>query len=210
MNEKQYILERDFYYKREITYADRFKFLGVTLLAHFLAYYYMMCFTSLTQIWVGSAFYVVFQAIGLLPIAWLIPFFLIRQYLQARIPKLFSLADEENAWRQKAFRWISLCELLRFLTGLIPLSITRFGVMTSPVTYLLYTLFYIEPLGKFDAVLRDGKAGLLDLTVFFLIYGAYFFLYDYFLVRRIQKEAARHRQYLRGCLREKEKYYDYG
>ena len=188
MNEKQYVLERDFYYKREITYADRFKFLGVTLLAHFLAYYYMMCFTSLTQIWGGSAFYVVFQAIGLLPIAWLIPFFLTRQYLRARIPKLFSLADE----------------------GLIPLSTTRFGVMTSPVTYLLYTLFYIEPLGKFDAVLRDGKAGPLDLTVFFLIYGAYFFFYDYFLVRRIQKEAARHRQYLRGCLREKEKYYDYG
>lgn len=210
MNEKQYVLERDFYYKREITYADRFKFLGVTLLAHFLAYYYMMCFTSLTQIWGGSAFYVVFQAIGLLPIAWLIPFFLTRQYLRARIPKLFSLADEENGWRQKAVRWISLCELLRFLTGLIPLSTTRFGVMTSPVTYLLYTLFYIEPLGKFDTVLRDGKAGPLDLTVFFLIYGAYFFLYDYFLVRRIQKEAARHRQYLRGCLREKEKYYDYG
>ena len=210
MNEKQYVLERDFYYKREITYADRFKFLGVTLLAHFLAYYYMMCFTSLTQIWGGSAFYVVFQAIGLLPIAWLIPFFLTRQYLRARIPKLFSLADEESGWRQKAVRWISLCELLRFLTGLIPLSTTRFWVMTSPVTYLLYTLFYIEPLGKFDAVLRDGKAGPLDLTVFFLIYGAYFFLYDYFLVRRIQKEAARHRQYLRGCLREKEKYYDYG
>ena len=207
MNEKQFILERDFYYKREITYADQFKFLGVTLLAHFLAYYYMMCFTSLTRIWGGSVFYIIFQAIGLLPIAWLIPFFLIRQYVRARIPKLFSLADEQKDWLRKAFRWVSLGEILRFLVGLIPLSITEFGVMTSPVTYLLYTLFYIEPLGKFDQVLLKNNAGFWDLTVFFLIYSAYFFLYNYFMYRKIKHEISRHRQYLQGCLNEKEKYY---
>lgn len=210
MNQNQFILERDFRYKREITYADQGKLVGVTLLAHLVAYYYMMCFTSLTRIWGGSAFYIIFQAIGLLPIAWFLPLLLMRQYIRARVPKLFSLADEPDTWRKKIFRWVSVCEILRILIGLIPLSVTRFGVMTSPTAYLLYTLCYIEPLDKFDTAVVQGKIGLLDLAVFLLIYGAYFFLYDLLLYRRIQKEILRHQQYLQGCMDEQEKYYHYG
>ena len=209
MNEKQYILERDFFYKREIMYADQFKFVAVTFLAHFIAYYYMMCFTSLTQVWGGSAFYIIFQAVGLIPIAWFLPFFLIRQYIRSRVPKLFSLADEPDSWKRKAIRWLSVSEILRGLIGVIPLSITGFGVMTSPITYLLYTLFYIEPLGKFDAVLIKRKASFVDILVFLLIYCAYFFLYDYLMYGKIKKEILRHQQYLQGCMDEKEKYYNY-
>jgi hypothetical protein len=81
--------------------------------------------------------------------------------------------------------------------------------MTSPITYLLYTLFYIEPLGKFDAVLIKRKASFMDILVFLLIYCAYFFLYDYLMYGKIKKQILRHQQYLQGCMDEKEKYYNY-
>lgn len=209
MNQKQQVIERDFFYKRELTYTDRLKFTCVTLLANLLAYYYMMCFMYLTRFLTGNAIYVVVQVLGLLPVALFLPVFLLNLYIRAKTPHLFSLSDKSSNWHKKAIRWVAMGEIIRFLIGFIPLSITKFGVITSPITYFLYNLFYIEPLDKFDAVMLNNNIRFLDVVVFLLIYCLYFLLHSYFLCRKIKKEVTRHFVYLQGCLDEKEKYYDF-
>lgn len=209
MNQKHRIIERDFYYKRDITYTDIFKFAGITMLVNLLAYYYMMCFMYLTRFLTGNAIYVVVQVLGLLPIAFFLPVFLLNLYMRAKIPYLFSLSDNSPNWRKKAIRWVAPGEIIRFLIGMIPLSITKCGVITSPITYLLYSLFYIEPFDKFDAVMLNNNMGFLDVVVFLLIYCLYFLLHSYFLCGKIKKEVTRHFIYLQGCIDEKEKYYDF-
>ena len=209
MKQQHQVIERDFYYKRDITLTDMVKFAGVTLLSNFLAYYYMICFMYLTKFLTGSQIYIVVQVLGLLPIALLLPIFLLNQYIRAKIPHLFSLSDNSDHWYKKAIRWIAMGELIRFLIGFIPLSITKFGVITSPTTYLLYTLFYIEPFDKFDAIMLNNNIRFLDVVVFLVIYCLYFLLHSYFLGRKIKKEVTRHFVYLQGCMNEKEKYYDF-
>ena len=209
MLQKQQVWERDFYYKREITSSDTLKFAGITLLSNLLTYYCMMCFTSLISSLNGSTFYIVLQTICLIPIALFLPIYLINQCVRKVVPRLFSLADNLELWYKKAFRLVFIGEILRFLIGFIPLSITKFGIITSPITYLLYTLFYIEPFEKFDAVVLNNELAFIDVAVFLLIYFSYFLLYDFYLGRKIKKEITRHLKYLQGCLNEKEKYYEF-
>ena len=209
MKQSDLVNERDFFYKREITHTDRLKFLGVALLSNYLAHYYMLCSRYLTRFLIVSQVYVIVQALCLIPIALLLPPFLIKQYIRAKTPHLFSLLDNSDDWHNKAFSWIAMGEFIRFLIGFIPLSVTKFGIITSPITYLLYESFYLEPLDKFDTVILNNHIGFFDAMVFLLIYGLYFLLHSYFLSRKIKKEVKRHLQYLQGCLNEKEKYYHY-
>ena len=209
MNQKRQVIGRDFYYKREITYTDMLKFAGITVLANFLAYYAIMCFMYVTDVLTGSAIYVVVQVLGSIPIALFLPAFLLGQYIRAKTPHFFSLSDRSEPWHKKAIRWAAMGEILRFLIGFIPLSMTKFGVITSPITYLLYNLVYLAPLGKFDAVMLNNNMGFLDVVVFLLIYVLYFSLNSYFLCRKMKKEVTRHFVYLQGCMDEKEKYYDF-
>ena len=43
MTQNQQIIERDFYYQREVTASDSLKFLGVSLASQLAAYYYVLC-----------------------------------------------------------------------------------------------------------------------------------------------------------------------
>lgn len=43
MTQNQQIIERDFYYKKEVTSSDILKFIAVSAGAHLAAYYYISC-----------------------------------------------------------------------------------------------------------------------------------------------------------------------
>ena len=209
MTQNQQIIERDFYYTKEVTSSDILKFIGVSAGAHLAAYYYILCFTSLISLWKGTATYVVLQVLLTIPVAIVLPSFLVHRYLAWAIPKLFSLHDDVNVWYKKALRLMIGEEALRFLVGLLPLPFTAYGVLTSPVTYLLYTLVYVNPMDKYEEVLVNHHADLIDTAVFLLIYCTYFALYNLFLFRKFKKEVIRQHRYLEGCLAEKQKSENY-
>ncbi len=205
MTQNQQIIERDFYYKKEVTSSDILKFIAVSAGALLAAYYYILCFTSLISLWKGTATYVVLQVLLTIPVAIVLPSFLVHRYLTSAVPKLFSLRDDVNTWYKKAIRLIIGEEALRFLIGLLPLPFTAYGVLTSPVTYLIYTLVYVNPMDKYEEVLVNHHANLMDTTVFLLIYLTYFALYNFLLFRKFKKEVIRQHAYLEGCLAEKQK-----
>ena len=205
MTQNEQIIKRDFYYQRDVTAVDRCKFAAVSLGAQLAAYYYILCFTSLLSMWQGSATHAVLQALCTLPVAALLPSFLVHRYLASAVPKLYSLRDEEKWWHKKAVRLMLGGEIFRFLVGLIPLPFTAYGVLTSPVTYLLYTIAYVNPAGKYEAIFVHHSVSPVDTAVFLIIYVLYFSLYNFFLYRRCRHEVRRQHVYLTGCLREKEK-----
>lgn len=209
MTQNQQIIERDFYYEKKVTSSDILKFIAVSAGAHLAAYYYILCFTSLISLWKGTATYVVLQVLLTIPVAIVLPSFLVHRYLASAVPKLFSLRDDVNTWHKKAIRLIIGEEALRFLIGLLPLPFTAYGVLTSPVTYLIYTLVYVNPMDKYEEVLVNHHANLLDTAVFLLIYLIYFSLYNFFLFRKFKKEVIRQHTYLEGCLAEKQKSENY-
>lgn len=205
MTQNEQIIKRDFYYQRDVTAVDRCKFAAVSLGAQLAAYYYILCFTSLLSMWQGSATHAVLQALCTLPVAALLPSFLVHRYLTSVVPKLYSLRDEEKWWYKKAVRLMLGGEIFRFLVGLIPLPFTAYGVLTSPVTYLLYTIAYVNPAGKYEAIFVHHSLSPVDTAVFLIIYVLYFSLYNFFLYRRCRHEVRRQHVYLTGCLQEKEK-----
>lgn len=206
---EQQVIERDFYFKRAISRSDTLKYAGITILANFMAYYFVFCVNYFLAILEGSASYVLLQIILFIPICAVVPSLLVYQYVRHFVPKYFSLADTPDTWSKKALQWMGIGELLRLLLGLVPLSITKFGATTAPLTYHLYTLFYVVPTDRFDAIMLDGGATFGDVAVFFVIYILYFALYALLLGRKITKEIARHQMYLEGCIKEKERFYNF-
>ncbi len=153
----------------------------------------------------GTATHVVLQVLLTLPTTIVLPSFLVYRYLTSVIPKLFSLRDDIKLWHKKAVRLMAVEEVLRFLVGMLPLSFTKYGVLTSPVTYLIYTLVYVNPMEKYEEIMLNGHANVLDTAVFLLIYCVYFAVYNLFLFRKFKKEVLRQHRYLEGNLAEKQK-----
>ena len=73
------------------------------------------------------------------------------------------------------------------------------------MTYLLYTIAYVNPAGKYEAIFVHHSVSPVDTAVFLIIYVLYFSLYNFFLYRRCRHEVRRQHVYLTGCLWEKEK-----
>lgn len=203
MTQNQQIIERDFYWTRQITVSDVLKFFGISMLSNFAAYYYVVCCNSLTAVFGGMATYVLLQALLTIPLTIFLPPFLMKLYIRSAVPKLYSLADDPQKWYIKAARLMAVPEIIRFLAGILPVSFLNYGVLTSPVTYCLYSLLYITPLDKYDDVLLNGNAGVMDTVVFLLIYVLYYAVYEYVTAKKFRKEVFRHNVYLEGCLNEK-------
>ncbi len=205
MTQDQIIIQRDFYYQRTITVSDILKFIGVSFAVQFAAYYYIICITSLLAPLDGTATHVVLQVLLTIPVAIFLPSFLIHRYLSSVIPKRFSLKDDKSQWYRKAIRLMGIEEILRFCTGLLPLSFTAYGVLTSPITYLLYTLVYVNPMQRYDEIILNYQVGVLDIIVFLSIYSGYFAIYNLCLIRKFKQEVFRHHLNLESSLKEKEK-----
>lgn len=210
MAQKDLVNERDFYAQKEVEFYDVLKYAIIVILANFMAYYLVSCIYYFISKLAASSMYLILQSIFIyIPICAVLPVFLIFQYIRHFVPKHFSLADDPHAWIRKMIKWVGLGEIARFLIGLIPLSITQCGVITSPVTYHLYTLLYLEPLGKFEAVMLKGDSEAVDIVVFLLIYCLYFGIYCLLLYKKLKREIVRHIKYLEGCMNEKKRFYDF-
>ena len=210
MAQKDLVNERDFYAQKEVELYDVLKYALIVILANFMAYYLVSCIYSFISKLAANSMYLILQSIFIyVPICAVLPVFLMFQYIRHFVPKHFSLADSPRDWTRKMIKWVGVGEIARFLIGLIPLSITKCGVITSPVTYHLYTTFYLEPLGKFEAVMLNGNAEAADIVVFLLIYFLYFGIYCLLIYKKLKKEIIRHIKYLEGCMNEKKRFYDF-
>lgn len=211
MTQNQQVIERDYYYKRQVTAKHIAKVAGFSFVGNVFTYFIVNNIFSILASLSSSddVLYMIVGSIICLPVAILLPCFPIYKYLSFLLPRLYSLADAPKSWYKKAIRLISGSEILRFVLGLLPLNLTKYGVTTSPVTYLIYELLWIKPLDKYDDIWLNNEVALLDFLVFLIIYLIYFAVYEFFLLKKIKKEFVRQQKYLEGCLNEREKYYNF-
>ena len=214
MSTNKQTVERDFYYKREVNRKHKLKVWGFSLGGHLMTYLVITAirmafpFMSFSSNSFGVS-YVIMGALVCIPVAIILPHWAVRMYLSHLIPRIYSLADDPNEWRKKAVQLISICEPVRFVLGLLPLSFTRFGSTTAPATFVIYSYFYLYPTEKYDQIIMNYSFELVDILVFLLIYLAYFVIYEYFFLKYIRKQMIRQRIYLEGELAVREKYYNY-
>ncbi|MBQ8642579.1 MAG: hypothetical protein IJ480_10225 [Clostridia bacterium] len=203
-------MKQDFYETRMVTVAENLRFAGASLFSHLLAFWAVFCLYLYLYVYLdGSAFFVLLQIFFTLPVSILLPRWWMGKHLPTQIPRLYSLADAPEKWYRKALWLILPEEILRFMMGLLPFPLCRCGLLTSPVTYLLYTLLYVNPLERYEAVMVQRNPTALDIIVFLGIYCGYFCLYNLSLLKRFRKEALSHIRYLEGQLTEKNRARDY-
>ncbi len=206
MTQEEQIIQRDFYSEKRVTLPDILKFIGISILSQTAAYYYVFFLaTYITILLRGTASGVFLQVLLTVPVAYLLPFFLVRLYVSRVLPKLYTLADDPARWYEKAIRLTGPGEVLRFVCGLLPFSYTAYGLLTSPVTYLLYALLYVNPADGYEKILADHQPGAADAAVFLLIYCLYFAVFEFFLFRECRKAALRRRRDLESDLTERRK-----
>ena len=196
----QQINENNFYYESQLTHEDCFIFGAVSLGSHFITY-----------IISGLLFALLF---GMLPqfIQYLLqglfytvpPFFLIRKYLRAAIPSMYSLADDDALWHKKAVSLMLPGEILRFILGLLPSPLLRYGMLTFPFASFLYDLVYITPAGKQETIIVNGTPEFSDVVVFLLIYLACFALYEEVVLRIFRNLLIRHTSNLKSEMKERD------
>lgn len=203
-------MNQDFHETRMVTVSEKLRFAGASLFSHLLAFWAVYCLYMYLYVYLeGSTLFVLLQIFFTIPVSVLLPRWWMRKHLPVQIPRLYSLADEPDKWYRKAIRLILPEEIFRFIMGLLPFPVCRCGLLTSPVTYLLYTLVYVTPLERYDAIMVQNQSTPLDTAVFLGIYCAYFIFYNLSLMKRFRKEAQSHIRYLEGQRTEKERTKNY-
>ena len=214
MSTEKQTVERDFYYKREVNRKHKLKVLGFSLGGSFMTYIVITAirmafpFLSISSPSFGVS-YIIFGAFICIPVAVLLPHWAVSKYLSNLIPRVYSLADDPREWKKKALQLISICEPVRFVLGLLPFSFTRFGSTTAPATFVIYSYFYLYPTEKYDQIIINNQAELVDWLVFLLIYILYFIICEFFFLKYIKKQMMCQQIYLNGMLAERDKYYNY-
>lgn len=192
--------EQKFYYQTQVNWEERLTFgavsLGVQVAAYILA---SLLFSVLLGMLPMAAQYPLRAVLYvLLPLVWM------KTYLNSVIPRLYSLADDNSLWHKKAFSLMLPGELVRFILGLLPSPLLRYGTVTSPITALLYELLYILPAGKYEQILVNNTPGIPDIAVFLLIYFSGFALQECLLLRMFRKCLTRHIRELQAEQKETE------
>lgn len=193
--------EHNFFYNSKLNWEDRLKFGAVSIGVQFAAYFISsFLFALLLGMFPMIAQYLLR---GILYI--ILPFLWIRKYFSSVIPSMYSLTDDDALWRKKAISLMLPGEIVRFVLGILPSPLLRYGTVTSSITGLLYDLLYIIPMEKHKLIMENGTPGLLDIAVFLLIYLTYFAVYEYIVFRMFRKRLTSHISELEEELKEREK-----
>ena len=210
-NQHQRITVRDYYYQREVSAKHMLKVAGFSFAGNVITYFISALIIFLLQFYFAGNMVLVVAvgAVIILPISALLPSFPPYRYLYHLVPRIYSLADDINVWYKKAVKLIMYCEAARFAVGLLPLAFTKYGILTSPFTYYVYTFLYVYPTDSYDRIMLNNQTGSVDVLVFVLAYFAYFAAYEFFILRKIKRYMIRQQEYLEGCKQEREKYYNY-
>ena len=210
MTQHQNVIQRDYYYQRTVTWKDRLGFAALTVFGHFAVFMFLRwAVDGLLEMWRGTATYVIFEIILTIPAAFILPLYGMNLYLKKIIPPLYSLADEPALRHKKMLSLLGFGEALRFVLGLLPTSLTLFGTVTSPVTMMLYTLLYMNPTGRYEAILIQGDLRFTDAVAFAAIYLSYFVLHEWIVLRMFHKRHSSHLRYLAGNMAEYDKEQNY-
>jgi len=180
--------ERNFYYEKQVNREDRLTFgavsVGVQSAAYVLVSLLFSVLFGMLPMFVQYPLRAVLYSV--LPLVWM------KKYLDSSVPRLYSLADDDTLWRNKAFSLMLPGEIVRFILGLLPSPLLRYGTVTSPITALLYELLYIHPAGKYEQILMNNTPGIPDIAVFLLIYLSGFALQECLLLRIFHECLTRH------------------
>ena len=199
------IIKRDFYFNREVTRKEKIKFMGITLISNAATFYIITLVAQLLSIMRGMALHVLLQALTLLPIAVILPWIMTTRAMRHIVSRFYSLADDVDNWHKKAISIVTLGEAVRFGIGLLPTVFTKFGMITSPVTYHIYSLFYVVPTGRYEEAIAGAGTSFLDTAVFLLIYILYFAIYEFLFMKKFKKEVIRNKNFLEATLLERKK-----
>ena len=117
---------------------------------------------------------------------------------------MYSLADKESEWQNKAVTLILPSEILRFILGLLPLPLLKFGTLTSPVIGYLYSavfgMIYFDNAILYETSLTSPYNSLPCAVFFIVIYLIYFALHLYTVLYIINKQRKLHKHRLLGDL----------
>ena len=190
--------------ERRMTWEDRLTFGAVSVGGQIAAY-----------ILAGLLFSVL---LGMLPVAAqyplrgflyiLLPLHLLGKHLDAVIPSLYSPAvtDDERCLRKKAVSLMLPGEILRFLAGLLPSPLLCYGMLTSPITALLFELLYLRPTERYEQVMAGDTPGAAGFAVFLLVYAAYYAAHGAVVFRMFRKRMIRYLREREAERMENEKY----
>ncbi len=207
IHEKE-ILQSTFYYENKIDVFSILMCVGILIGSQLFASFLLTLMNTLLGSWVsmsgGESLYV-FRILFTVPLIIIVPIIIIRKNLKYVVGKHISLADEDKKWTDKALKLLLPCEILRFVIGLLPLSGTRLGYLTSPLTYQLYVLGYSFPFEKIEENGALMPLTTVDYLVFIGIYLVYFAVYELLLFRRYKKLRDSQINRLKGDLYERRK-----
>jgi len=175
--------EQNFHYHTQVNREDRLKFGAVSIGVQFAAYFIVNLLFSVLLGMLPTAVQYLLRAIlyTVLPLVWM------KKYLNSVLPSLYSLADDDAVWHKKAVSLMLTGEIVRFILGLLPSPLLRYGTVTSPITALLYELLYLLPAGKYEQIMINNTPGFPDLAVFLLIYLAGFAVHELLILRIFRK-----------------------
>ena len=207
VHEKE-ILQSTFYYENKIGFVSILMCVGILIGSQLFASFLLTLMNTLLGSWAtmsgGESLYV-FRILFTVPLIVIVPIIIIRKNLGYVVVKHISLSDEGKKWTDKAIKLLLPCEIARFVIGLLPLSGTRLGYLTSPLAYQLYVLGYSFPFQKIEENGALLPLTTVDILVFIGIYLVYFAVYEFLLFRYYKKCRDSQINRLKGDLYERTK-----
>jgi len=199
------VIQRDYYYRRYVKWEDCLNYMFVILFIQICTIITTLLITqgSLAFFQLLTTF-IVIELIISLAVSIFLPIFLLDKYFKKLVPRMYSLADEDSEWQNKALTLILPGELLRFFLGLLPLPLLKFGTLTSPVIGYLYSavfgMIYFDNAMLYEASLTSPYNSLPCAVFFIVIYLIYFALHLYTVLYIINRQRKLHKKYLLGNL----------
>ena len=210
MTTHELVRQRDYYYKTQVFIEDKLLFAAISFAAHIISYYLVVYIIgAYIGVFVSSpSWKFVFDLLICMPATLVCPLLILKMLLRRCIGRMYSLADDMGIWYKKAISLIIIGEVLRFVTAFLPFTYTRFGVLTSPFSYMLYSLVYLVPADRYEAVMLAEQTEIIDIIIFTVVYIISFTLYEFILLKITKNGLDRHMTDLKNRCFEHDSTYD--